>query len=397
MNQLKIKIYALLLLASFPLSSQTVKSAEAKAVIENLKGPKKTEKEKAPVVYNEDFSKGEELFSLNEPEKAIPYLEKALEAENADPAVYVYLGVAYYQAGDYNRSLSVCVQGLAKDNTDKKVLAYNAGNSCYAMGNYMRADASYAISMREDETYAPPVLNRANAQLKMDHLEDAKNNYVKYLELDKESPQKEKIENLILLLEEEIARRAKEGPELINPDDFVENEKMETVEAEKVIEEIPLIAEEKPVSSEKIEAAPPSLPVEVKKEYDGEKITEKPPVFAEAETEEDSSDREADKVSEKMPETITVLPPSQIEKSAEDNDDNDKTEEKLSESVVNLPEVESKDKEKKNEKLEKIDPKLLKLSEPVKDEKKKSLPLPPPETELEEPGVIETTDIENAK
>ena len=78
--------------------------------------------------------------------------------------------------------------------------------------------------MAEDENYSPAVLNRANAQLKLDHLEDSKNNYIRYLELEPETPQREKIETIIALLEAEIIRRANEKPELINPDSFVENE-----------------------------------------------------------------------------------------------------------------------------------------------------------------------------
>lgn len=159
----------------------TTKSPEAKTAVDKLKKTPPSKQKKEPViVYNEDFVKGEELFVLNKPEEAIVYFEKSLQSENVDPKVYIYLGVCYYQIEQYDKSLAVCVQGLAKEDTDHKILAYNAGNSCYAMGNYMRADASYAIAIREDETYSPAVLNRANAQLKLDHLSDARDNYRKY-------------------------------------------------------------------------------------------------------------------------------------------------------------------------------------------------------------------------
>ncbi len=219
----------------------TTKSPEAKTAVDKLKkNPKSKSKKEEVIVYNPDFEKGEELFQLNRPEKAIPYFEKAIGAEKVDPKVYIYLGICYYQIGDYNKSLAVCAQGLAREDTDHKILAYNAGNSCYAMGNYMRADASYAISLKEDENYSPAVLNRANAQLKLDHLGDARDNYIRYLEIEPHTPQREKIEELIRLLEMEIQRRAKEKPELINPDSFIENEKMEIPdEPEKVILELP--------------------------------------------------------------------------------------------------------------------------------------------------------------
>ncbi|MCR4822736.1 MAG: OmpA family protein [Treponema sp.] len=217
-------------------AATTTKSPEAKNAVDKLKKNPGQKKVEEALVYNIDFVKGEELFQLNRPKSAITYFEKALEAEGVDPKVYIYLGICYYQIEEYDKSLAVCVQGMAKENTDKKILAYNAGNSCYAMGNYMRADASYAIALREDENYSPAVLNRANAQLKLDHLGDARENYIKYLELEKESPQKEKIEEIIRLLDAEIERRAKEKPELINPDAFIENEAMEAPEVEEKVE-----------------------------------------------------------------------------------------------------------------------------------------------------------------
>ena len=248
----------------------TTKSPEAKTAVDRLKkNPSPKQKKEAVVVYNEDFVKGEELFVLNKPEEAIVYFEKSLESPNVDPKVYVYLGVCYYQIEKYDKSLAVCVQGMAKEDTDKKILAYNAGNSCYAMGNYMRADASYAIALKEDENYSPAVLNRANAQLKLDHLGDARDNYIKYLEMEPETPQRERIEALIALLEAEIARRANEKPELVNPEFNVENEKMELpVEPERVVaDDIPqekVKNEKTPSEIVHADSVAPELPKESK-------------------------------------------------------------------------------------------------------------------------------------
>ncbi len=268
-------------------ASTTTKTPEAKKAVDALKkNPGVKQKKEAVIVFNEDFDKGEELFQLNKPDEAIPYFEKALEKENVNPKIYVYLGVCYYQIKNYNKSLEVCVQGLAKEETDHKILAYNAGNSCYAMGNYMRADASYAIALREDENYSPAVLNRANAQLKLDHLGDSRDNYIRYLELEPETPQRERIEEIIRLLEAEIARRANEKPELINPDSFVENEKMEVPDEPEIVfaDEIPVEKVEKtPSEIVHSDSVAPDLPVEVEQE----KVLEK--VHAEKITENDET------------------------------------------------------------------------------------------------------------
>ena len=178
--------------------------------------PKKTD---APV-YNQTFEEAEELFQLNKPQEAIPLFEKIIDDETVDPRIWVYLGVAYYQTGDYEKSVEICVKGLSKPNTNHKVLAYNAGNSAYLMGNYARADACYAIAMKEDPAYAPPVLNRANAQLKQDNVADAKTNYELYLTLNPDTQQRANIELMIQKLEREIKLRESLKPELVVIDDF---------------------------------------------------------------------------------------------------------------------------------------------------------------------------------
>ncbi|MBQ7160040.1 MAG: tetratricopeptide repeat protein, partial [Treponema sp.] len=112
------------------------------------------------IVYSQDFVDGEELFQLNRPLEAIPLFEKIIDDKYVNPAVFVYLGVAYYQVEEYQKSLNVCVKGLTRPDTDHKVLAYNGGNSAYALGNYARADACYAIAIKEDPNFSAAYLNR---------------------------------------------------------------------------------------------------------------------------------------------------------------------------------------------------------------------------------------------
>lgn len=215
------------------------------------------------------FSAAEELFRLNRPAEAIPLFEDMLDGTDADPAAFVYLGVAYYQVGEYQKSLSVCVRGLARADTDHKVLAYNAGNSAYALGNYARADACYAIALKEDPAFSAAYLNRANAQLRQDLIQEARENYQAFIEREPESVQRPAIEQLIALLDEEIVRRENEKPELIAPESLaVENEAMHVPEAERMLPEDVTIAETVPeaaVAEERVDAdefAAPALPPE---------------------------------------------------------------------------------------------------------------------------------------
>lgn len=206
------------------------------------KETKKTAAE-APAVINEDYEKGRELFQLNKPDEAIPHFVKALDDENVNPEIWIQLGVAYYQTGDFRNSLACCTRGLSRPGTDRKVLSFNAGNSAWALGNYARAEACYTLAIEEDSGFAPAYLNKANSQLKQDHLKEALSNYKKYAELEPDSPQKNEIARLCAMLEEEIARRENEKPELI---DFAATN----------VKNNEMIAETK--SEEKIEIPPPA-------------------------------------------------------------------------------------------------------------------------------------------
>ena len=223
-----------------------------------------TEKQKA--VVNQKFEEAEELFRMNKPAEAIPLFESIINDDTVNPLIWVYLGVSYYQTGEYEKSIEICVKGLSNPDTEHKVLAYNAGNSAYLMRNYAKADDFYATAMKEDSSYAPPVLNRANAQLKQDNIEGAKENYELYLSLNPSTPQRENIELMIQKLTREIQVREKLKPELLTADLNIANEDVEApFEPEKVVEE--LLTEEKPVT----------IPKElVKDEAVAPKVTESP-------------------------------------------------------------------------------------------------------------------------
>lgn len=246
------------ILTLFSLFSQSKNNKNEKTAAKGENNPQEVQ-----IVYNETFEQAKELFGLNKPEEAIPLFEQLAEEKNIDPAYWIYLGVSYYQVGDFPKSYSTCTKGMALPGTDKKVLAFNAGNSAYALGNYARANACYVIAIKEDPEFGSAYLNRANAQLKQDYLQDSKENYEKFLQLQPEDEQAEKIRNLIQLLEEEIQRRANQKPEIIDPDDFIENRKMEIpVVPEKIVDNGPEPVEEEIVIADELigdEAVAPDL------------------------------------------------------------------------------------------------------------------------------------------
>ena len=255
-----------------------------------------------------DFAAGEELFRLNRPAEAIAVFERIIDDKDVNPAAFVYLGVAYYQVGDYRKSLAVCTSGLERAGADRKVLAYNAGNSAYALGDYARADSCYAIAMQEDPGFSAAYLNRANAQLKLDRLEDAREQYQSFLAREPDNAQRPAIEQLLALLDEEIVRRENEKPELITPETLsIANEAMQIPEAAERITPDELPGE--PVESvieELVDAdefAAPALPPEELTLERGERVAadELPPPPNPPEAETDIEEAVVREMQEEIP------------------------------------------------------------------------------------------------
>jgi len=160
------------------------------------------------------YETGYSLFSTNKPEEAIPYLETALNDLATPPEVYIYLGIAYYQTGQYVESLDVFRKGLSASGTNKRIIAFNAGNSAYAMRDYATAEEMFSLASVADPAFASPVLNRANARLSQDKLQGALEDYQRYLVLDPYSSQRAEVEAIIRALQGEMVYREQEKERL---------------------------------------------------------------------------------------------------------------------------------------------------------------------------------------
>lgn len=182
---------------------------------------------------SENFDKGEQYFSRNEPSKAIPLLKKACSEGNAK--AYVYLSVAYFQTGQFQQSLDVCSAGMKATGTDKKILAYNAGNAAFALQNYPAAENWYSMAISADGFYSTPVLNRANARLNQKKYVESVDDYKKYIMMEPNDPQVEQIKILISLIEDQLeADKLAEAERIEQEKRFKEEaERMAAEEAER--------------------------------------------------------------------------------------------------------------------------------------------------------------------
>lgn len=152
-------------------------------------------------------SEGEKAFVENRPQDAVILLEGEISSGSASAVSYNYLGLSYFQLGNYDKSVEAFQKGLGVAGTNKKVLAYNQGNSYYAKKDYASAANSFSLALTADSTFYNALLNRANSYLMGDNLSEALTDYKRYILLVPEDPQKENIVLLIAALETEITDR----------------------------------------------------------------------------------------------------------------------------------------------------------------------------------------------
>jgi tetratricopeptide (TPR) repeat protein len=151
----------------------------------------------ALVLTLSSLQQGEQLFLENKPREALPHLEKALFEHPQDEKIYLYLGVIYEQIGDAEKSIQILKRGL----------------------NALQINGSLEVAY----------LNRANSRLELEEFQDARQDYIDYLRLDPDTPQRENIEKLIALLGRAIEDAERKRLEELERQKALLNEVLDTL------------------------------------------------------------------------------------------------------------------------------------------------------------------------
>lgn len=152
-------------------------------------------------------SRGEKLFKENNPKDAVQVLENEILNNQISDDAYNFLGLGYYQLGEYEKSANAFERGIKAGAPNAKILFFNQGNSYFALKKFEKATESFGNSYKLDGEFYDALLNRANSYLMNDKLALAKKDYEEYLKKNPEAAQKNEIEKLILAIDEEIERR----------------------------------------------------------------------------------------------------------------------------------------------------------------------------------------------
>lgn len=146
------------------------------------------------------LERGEALFIQNQPKDAAPLLESALADDPSNEKIYLYLGIIYQQLGDLDKAMDVLTRGLAVATSYKDLMYYNIGNDMFARKDYGKADEAYSQALGVNKQLASGYLNRANARMQLKNYDAAVSDYLIYLQLQPQDPQRPRIEEVIRLI-----------------------------------------------------------------------------------------------------------------------------------------------------------------------------------------------------
>ncbi|MFP3041686.1 tetratricopeptide repeat protein [Treponema primitia] len=157
-------------------------------------------------VYGQSsFTQGEEQFLRNKPQDALVFLEAAVAETPENTRAFLYLGLAYQQLNRLDEAIIIFRRVLPQADTDTALIAYNLGNVYYAKGNISVAEDFYTQALEANPGYASAYLNRANAKLTRQALQDAVYDYEAYLNLEPGSAKRSRIEQLLSAIRSDFA------------------------------------------------------------------------------------------------------------------------------------------------------------------------------------------------
>lgn len=198
-------------------------------------------------------SEGEKLFKANNPGEAVTLLEKEILEGNISTDTWNFLGLAYFQLGQYEKSMNAFERGINSGVQNRKLLLFNEGNVAYAAGNYQKAESCYSLALAASPDYYDSLLNRANARLMQKKYSDCLVDYKRFvLELPND-PQTPEIKRLIAYLEQEIQRQEEEAVRLAEEQKRLEeeNKRLQEEMARQKAEQEALAAEQRAAEEER--------------------------------------------------------------------------------------------------------------------------------------------------
>lgn len=206
----------------------------------------------APSVLYADTD-GVRQFKANNPSGAAVLLEEEIQKGDISIDTYNFLGLSYFQLGEYAKAIDAFERGMKAPVADRKQLCYNEGAVAYASGDYARAESCFSLAFAVAPQMYQAVLNRANSRLMQKKYADALSDYKSYIASVPDDSQRDDILRLIAALEEQLVFEEQEKIRLAEEERRLaeENERMQAELARREAEQAALEAERQAAEAER--------------------------------------------------------------------------------------------------------------------------------------------------
>jgi tetratricopeptide (TPR) repeat protein len=155
------------------------------------------------------FETAEKLYMNNKIKEALPLLEQVLADEPRNELAYIYLSNCYESLNEFQKSIDVLEKGLHVAHDYKYGMYYFMGNAYFVMAKYKLALDAFTQSIALKDSFDKAVLNRAESYLELGDYKPALADYIHYLELAPQSPQKKEVEEIIKILSQTLSDEEK--------------------------------------------------------------------------------------------------------------------------------------------------------------------------------------------
>jgi tetratricopeptide (TPR) repeat protein len=113
----------------------------------------------------------------------------------------------------YERAITTLQRAEEVPGVSRGTVRFNIGNNYLHLGDAERAHAAFTAAIEEDPVATDAYLNRANVNVSLGRYEEAVSDYNSVLGLEPGHPQRERIEQMIALLQGHIAEAKRKAEE----------------------------------------------------------------------------------------------------------------------------------------------------------------------------------------
>jgi len=157
-------------------------------------------------IFGADFlAEGEKQLSLDNPAKALTYLEAAAAQSDPTERLLLDLGLAYARVGQSDDAVRTFRQGADLHGEKQTTFLLNLGILYYRQKDWTNADSAFSEALVVDPTLGQALLNRANTRLNIKNWTGAEADYKSYQLAVPGNPQKAKIDQVIALLDQTVS------------------------------------------------------------------------------------------------------------------------------------------------------------------------------------------------